>query len=543
MNEERMEKITEAVGKIKDEYIEEVSAERERETLRLAAEQKARKSRLIKLSVAACAAVALTLWAVVSARLPIHNPGKNDPAPHSTSKPSNGNHSDESSDKPSDDSKDDPKPAKPPESSAVKPLKAVSYPERLEYPDFDTSYYNDNELYNEYQLKYSYWQHENRERRESAKDTSVSRKFYKNTIRTILSANDNENTVYSPMSLYLALSMLAECTDSESRQEILSLLDVKSINSLRNSASVLWKSNYRLDKTTQSMLASSIWMDKSIKFKKDTIDTLANSYYAECFREKLSDPETKEKIAAWINSRTGGLLEEAADKIQPENSIFLIYSTLYFKGRWMDEFNPKNNESRVFHSPNGDITAEFMYQYKMYGPYYYGEDYAAVCQQFSQGGNMWFILPDEDKSINEVLESGEYLDMIAEAGNTSINDTWKKQKRMIVELYLPKFDISSDSNLSDSLKALGMESVFSLDKADFTPLTSNDAYLDKVRQAARVTIDEEGCTAAAFTEEALCGAAAPPKDMIELVLDRPFIYVIQSDTGEILFTGTVYNPN
>ena len=57
-----------------------------------------------------------------------------------------------------------------------------------------------------------------------------------------------------------------------------------------------------------------------------------------------------------------------------------------------------------------------------------------------------------------------------------------------------------------------------------------------------MTIDEEGCTAAAFTQMAVCGTALPPEDEIYFTLDRPFLFVIMSDTKQPLFIGTVYEP-
>ena len=55
-------------------------------------------------------------------------------------------------------------------------------------------------------------------------------------------------------------------------------------------------------------------------------------------------------------------------------------------------------------------------------------------------------------------------------------------------------------------------------------------------------IDEEGCKAAAFTEILLVGAAAPvEKRQVDFILDRPFIFIIESDVGQPLFIGVVNN--
>ncbi len=69
-----------------------------------------------------------------------------------------------------------------------------------------------------------------------------------------------------------------------------------------------------------------------------------------------------------------------------------------------------------------------------------------------------------------------------------------------------------------------MTDVFDAGKADFSPLTDKaDAiFLSQAKHAARVTIDEEGVVAAAYTVMVACGAALPPDERVEFTLDRPF---------------------
>ena len=56
-------------------------------------------------------------------------------------------------------------------------------------------------------------------------------------------------------------------------------------------------------------------------------------------------------------------------------------------------------------------------------------------------------------------------------------------------------------------------------------------------------IDEKGCKAVAVTEMgAGAGAAKPPEEKVEFILDRPFIFEIISKTGFPLFVGVVNNP-
>ena len=69
-----------------------------------------------------------------------------------------------------------------------------------------------------------------------------------------------------------------------------------------------------------------------------------------------------------------------------------------------------------------------------------------------------------------------------------------------------------------------------------------EVYLSQAKHAARVAIDEEGVTAAAYTAMMMCGAGAPPEEEVDFTLDRPFVFAITGTDGLPLFVGVVHQP-
>ena len=61
----------------------------------------------------------------------------------------------------------------------------------------------------------------------------------------ILLAGGAENRIYSPVSFWIALGMLAETTGGESRQQILEALGVEDMETLRTGTQALWRRIYR----------------------------------------------------------------------------------------------------------------------------------------------------------------------------------------------------------------------------------------------------------------------------------------------------------
>ena len=113
----------------------------------------------------------------------------------------------------------------------------------------------------------------------------------------------------------------------------------------------------------------------------------------------------------------------------------------------------------------------------------------------------------------------------------------------MVDLTVPKFDVSSGIDLKEGLEKLGITDIFSAEAADFSPLSPNPEgiFVSKAEQDTRVTIDEEGCRAASLTVIAYCGSAMPQDETV-LRFDRPFLFEIVSETGLPLFVGVVNQP-
>ena len=355
----------------------------------------------------------------------------------------------------------------------------------------------------------------------------------------LLADTDGGNAACSPVNIYLALAMLAETTDGTSRQQLLELLGSDSIKALRTQAGRVWKAHYNDDGLTTSILANSLWLKEGYDYNKETVQRLADSYYASVFQANLGSEEANALLRDWINSQTGGLLREQTKdlKLDPQ-SVLALASTLYYRVQWIDKFQEKQNTEAIFHGTAGDTTETFMNQTLIYGPYYWGEHFGAVSLNLEDNSRMWLILPDEGTTPGELLSSGEAMAFLQDARE------YGNQKSLMVNLSLPKFDISSDLELKDHLRALGITDVFLPGTADFSPIIPGEdgGYVGQVKHAARVAIDEEGVTAAAFTMIDRCGAGMPPTDEIDFVLDRPFLFVIESNDGLPLFAGVVNQP-
>ena len=391
------------------------------------------------------------------------------------------------------------------------------------------------------QAAFNAWWEDIAAQRRDLGDTSALQSFFARSAQTFLTGDEGRNRVYSPLNVYMALSMLAQLTDGESREQILELLGSGSMDALRQQAGDVWNANYRDDGALTTILAGSLWLNQNVKFNQDTMNTLAQDLYASSYQGEMGSEEFNKALQSWLNEQTGGLLEEQAGNIElDKETILALATTVYFKAKWKFEFSKEKTTPETFHAPSGDVETDFMHQRDDQN-YYWGDRFSAVSQYFEQGSVMWFLLPDEGVTPEELLSDGEAVDFLFTADKYE----WENLKYLEVNKSIPKFDISSQFDLTEGLQALGVTDVFDPAVSDFTPMTTDvdvPIVLSRANHAARVVIDEEGCTAAAFTAMAAAGAAEPPDEEVDFVLDRPFIFCITGLTGLPLFVGIVNYP-
>ena len=156
---------------------------------------------------------------------------------------------------------------------------------------------------------------------------------------------------------------------------------------------------------------------------------------------------------------------------------------------------------------------------------------------------MWFVLPNEGVTPEELLKDEECLRFL-----TGDKESWRyksKADKLYVNKSIPKFDVASETDLKEGLTRLGVTDVFDRHVADFTPLTNEiPIEVTEAKHDARVSIDEKGCTAVAFTMIPPAAGAAPIRTVeeIDFILDRPFLFFITDSSNIPLFAGIVNQP-
>ncbi len=419
-------------------------------------------------------------------------------------------------------------------SEVITPLVAPVYPERVNFPLWENG-----TAYKEYQSERKAYETDRiGQATRGRRHASALSGYLTTAVPQLLKNEHQQNRVLSPLNIYFAMGMLTEITDGNSREQLFTALQVSDRETLRNRVSDMWNATYKNDNTVTSLLASSLWLRDSWVYNQDPLNNLANYYYAFAYRGEMGSEEYDRTLQQWLNDNTGGRLSDYASKQTLDRlTVIALVNAVSFRAKWEYGFSKTRTAPALFHTPDKAENCPFMYRDGMKITHVVGKGFSAVALPMENSGYMWVFLPDEGVSPDTLSAREDVWDVtrFKEEGTGKA-----------VNLALPKFDISSQIDLLSGMRALGVTDIMDETKADFSPLLGRrPVSLDSAQHAARVTVDEEGCEAAAFTVmQVTIKASKPPEkpETVDFTVDRPFFFVITGEGDLPLFAGTVYRP-
>lgn len=221
----------------------------------------------------------------------------------------------------------------------------------------------------------------------------------------------------------------------------------------------------------------------------------------------------------------------------------VLVNAIYFKGKWLQEFDKKNTQKKIFNAIDGTTqNVDMMHLNGKKFPYYWhpGGIEANTCQ-FEYVGKkiaLTIILPEPEKTLAQIEAQ-----LTPEILNDILSTQMSPEK---VNVQMPKFKLEYKTELSKPFKELGATLPFDQDKADFTGINSSPSglYISKVVHQAVVDINEEGTEAAAATGVIMMTRCAMVvNEPREFICDRPFLFVIHEKThNTVLFIGKYAKP-
>ncbi|KAM9435095.1 alpha-1-antitrypsin homolog isoform 1-T2 [Clarias gariepinus] len=341
-----------------------------------------------------------------------------------------------------------------------------------------------------------------------------------------------KNIFFSPLSISMALSMLALGAKGETHSQIFNALGYSSLteDQVNEAYEHLL---HMVDHSQEAMLleaGGNLAVREGFKPVNKFLKDLQHFYHGEALTVDFSNPEVAvQEVNNFIAKKTKDIITDMIKSLD-EDTIMVLINYIYFRGKWEKNFDIKHTHKADFHvDENTKVTVDMMKRTGRYDFYEDRDNFTLVIKVPYKGNtSMLIVLPNEGK-LDEVEKH---------LSKESLKYWQDKFFKRNVRLFLPKFSISSFFSLGDTLTEMGIIDAFS-NNANFTGMSEAKLKASKVLHQAILKVDEKGTEASAATTIEIMPHSLPNT----MNLNRPFlVFIVEESTKSIVFMGKITNP-
>lgn len=350
------------------------------------------------------------------------------------------------------------------------------------------------------------------------------------------SPGEPKNTMISPMSISLALAMVYNGTDGNTKKQMEDMLHKSNLSpeDINQSYKDLVAALSSHDPKVELAISNAIFYRNSFNVKNNFITTNQNYYQAEVSGlDFTKTTETLNKVNDWVKTNTKGKIDKIIEKVSDDDIMYLL-NAIYFNGEWKYRFDTKETADLPFTKEDKTtIQVPTMTLEKPFN-FYSHNDFQMLEMPYGSGKySMLIFLPETGKKTGDVIS---ILD------SENLNSWISKLSEQKKKVFLPKFEFKFDDSLVDELTALGMTDAFNDAKANLSGISdAAKLVISEVMHKSYIKVDERGTEAAAVTGITVGVTSVGPDTSFRV--DHPFVFAIrEKDTKAILFIGKVMNP-
>lgn len=323
----------------------------------------------------------------------------------------------------------------------------------------------------------------------ASKETAVLKKRY---------AIGQNSTLIAPLSLDQFIGLVYPLYPSGDKELIL-----QKVFGTQDEKAVLNYLTRMFDSHPHLKIGNCLATDLDLGFLKNHFSLLRSTDF------KLNDPFVKQKINAFVNEKTDGMIPKIIDETDRLARTGLVaVNAGSFEGRFDKPFDPKHTKQAPFTMSNKEIK-NLPAMWGIKNLRYYENELVQYVELPLENGSyhLQLTLPKEGTSIEQLLENDPFYEGQARAFNS------------LVEISVPKFTISDQSELLDNLLEMGI------------PLNSKTiaGRLSSVLQKTYFDMQEGGVKAAFVTAGFFKTSYEKPCPVHTFNCNRPFAFRLVSD--------------
>ena len=356
-----------------------------------------------------------------------------------------------------------------------------------------------------------------------------------------IALEEDGNIFISPTSLLMAMGMLYNSAEGETKKEIASVLHLNNMEAEeinQANASLMVKLHEHMEKDEiQLNIANSLWLNDKFQFQDDFKKQNETYYNAETKNIDTEDPKAADKINKWASNATNEKITQIVETPLNPQLVAILINAIYFQGNWTLPFDKEKTTDDTFYLADGTEKTVPMMQLDEEISYMENKLFQAVKLPYGEKENMYMhiYLPKEGVETTEWDEKW-------------IMKKWKQwQEDFDIQqgtLKLPRFQVEYEVKLNEVLKRLGLVSAFT-GEANLSKMIKDNHSLmiDWVKQKTYLDVDEKGTEAAAVTSIGIVETSIKTDKPFVMEVNRPFYLIIMDEKLDVqLFLGKINDP-
>lgn len=376
--------------------------------------------------------------------------------------------------------------------------------------------------------------------KKSAQLVEADNRFGLEIFQKINAEADDDNIMISPLSISVALAMIYNGADGETKSEMEKVLHLNGLTAEEINASykMLIAALQSLDEDVFFEIANSVFYADDFSVKQPFLNANINSYDAKIEALDFSAPKAVNTINNWVADKTRDKIQQIVDKLNPYDKMVLL-NAVYFNGTWSTSFDEEGTRMDMFYKTEDTSFEVPMMNKEDELDYFYNPLVKAIRMPYGTGQyNMVVLLPAGENSSQDVI------DELSVENWKSWMAAFEPHDKVVVTM--PRFKFEFKTELKKLLAELGMPQAFNPGLSDFTKIADvNDLYISSVLHKSFIDVNETGTEAAAVTSVTVGVTSINPDEnqKIHFTVNRPFVFAVtEKDTDAILFMGEVTHP-
>ena len=353
-------------------------------------------------------------------------------------------------------------------------------------------------------------------------------------LRLFQAGSSDASWVVSPVNVALALGQLRPGAGEQTAAQMDSVLGLEG----ELTQDQVWASLASLRTQLESLAPESLWQGWSLMMGEGPsvqvqyTNLLSQSLGTQVNLVDYEAAQYREEYSAWVKQASGGLITTMTG-IPETNEPLVVTAAAALDGKWAKAFNEQNIRNATFELEGGQKVSTAMMTTKATPPLLESEQATFLAMPLDGNLEAWMILPPEGAALKDFVASMTMEQLTA----------WRSQATATSCLVsVPKIDISSSEDITETLRAMGLTAPFDEVQADFSAM-GNKLSVSRLLSAFRIRLGETGVEAAdePMSQRMLRGM---DREMKGYTFDRPFVMIIaEKDTGNLVMLAAVARPS